>query len=245
MRKSKAYIFSLITTGVFASIPILYVFICLIYSYIPSLLLISIPVTAILLSLPMVLIKKLHGAIRVILSSFLLILTLVSFAFLGFFGPTVEFRAFDNTEEINNYYNENNRYDDDFHFEKYGKYESISNYKYHSMAIFQQEAYTTILKYNEDEFEAEKSKIESSYKFYSTPIENEEAEPVFSYEGFSFLVEISDWYPKEMNLVGMNEATNEIAFITFYDFDLDTIGDYEEFLEYYCGWRYIVKERKK
>lgn len=243
MRKSKAYIFSLITTGIFASVPILYIFICLICSYIPSLLLISIPVTAILLSLPMVLIKKLHGAIRVILSSFLLILTLVSFAFLGFFGPTVEFRSFDNAEEINEYYNKNDYINDDFDFEKFGEYKNISNYKYRSMAIFQQEAYTTILKYNEDKFEAEKSRIKSSYKFYSTPIENEEAEPIFSYEGFDFRVEVSDWYPKEMNLVGINEETREIVYVSFQDYDLDSISDYNEFLEYYCGWRYVIKAR--
>lgn len=243
MRKSKAYIFSLITICVIASIPILYIITCLICSYIPSWLLISIPVSATLLSLPMVLIKKLHGAIRVILSSFLLILTLVSSAFLGFFGPTVEFRSFDNAEEINEYYNKNDNINDDFDFEKFGEYKNISNYKYHSMAIFQQEAYTTILKYNEDKFEAEKSRIESSYKFYSTPIENEEAEPIFSYEGFSFSVEISDWYPKEMNLVGINEETREIVYVSFQDYDLDSISDYNEFLEYYCGWRYVIKER--
>ena len=242
MRKSKAYIFSLIAVGIIASIPILYIIICLICSYIPSWHLISIPVSAIILSLPVVLIKKLNGAVRVILSSFLLILTLVSFAFLGFFGPTVEFRSFDNAEEINNFYNENNRYDDDFDFEKYGEYESISNYKYHSMAIFSQEAYTTILKYNEDNFDEEKSKIENSCKFYSTPIENEESDPVFSYEGFDFRTEISDWYPKEMNLVGINEETLEIAYVSFQDYDLDSISDYEEFLDYYCGWRYIIKE---
>ncbi len=245
MRKSKAYIFSLIATGIIASIPILYIIICLICSYIPSWLLLSIPVSAILLSLPMVLIKKLHGSIGVILSSFLLILTLVSFAFLGFLGPTVEFRSFDNAEEINEYYNKNDSLNDDFNFEKFGKYESIESYKYHSMAIFSQEAYTTILKYNEENFESKKDNIESKYNFYSVPVDDEEAEPAFSYEDFSFRVEVSDWYPKEMNLVGINEATNEIAFITFYDFDLDTIDDYEEFLDYYCGWRYIVKERKK
>lgn len=243
MRKSKAYIFSLVATGIIASIPILYIIICLICSYIPSWLLISIPASAILLSLPMVLIKKLHGAIRVILSSFILILTLVSFAFLSFFGPTVEFRTFDNAEEINEYYNENDSLNYDFDFEKFGEYKNISNYKYHSMAIFSQEAYTTIIKYDKDNFQSKKSNIESNHKFYSVPVDDEEAEPVFSYEGFSFRVEISDWYPKEMNLVGINEATNEIAFITFYDYDLDTIDDYEEFLEYYCGWRYVIKER--
>lgn len=243
MIKSKAYIFSLIATGIIASIPILYIIICLICSYIPSWLLLSIPVSAIFLSLPMVLIKKLHGAIRVILSSFVLISTLVSFAFLGFFGPTVEFRSFDDAAEIHEYYNKNDSLNGDFDFEKFGKYESIESYKYHSMAIFSQEAYTTIVKYDKDNFESKKSNIESNHKFYSVPVDDEEAEPVFSYEGFSFRVEISDWYPKEMNLVGINEATNEIAFITFYDYDLDTIDDYEEFLEYYCGWRYVIKER--
>lgn len=243
MRKSKAYIFSLIAICVIASILILYIITCLICSYIPSWLLISIPAFAILLSLPMVLIKKLHGAIRVILSSFILILTLVSFSFLAFWGPTVEFRTFDNAEEINEYYNKNDSLNYDFDFEKFGKYESIESYKYHSMAIFSQEAYTTIVKYDKENFESKKSNIESNHKFYSVPVDEEEAEPAFSYEDFSFRVEVSDWYPKEMNLVGINEATNEIAFITFYDFDLDTIDDYEEFLDYYCGWRYVIKAR--
>lgn len=243
MRKSKAYIFSIVATGIIASIPILYIIVCLICSYIPSWLFLSIPVSAILLSLPMVLIKKLHGAIRVILSSFLLILTLVSFAFLGFFGPTVEFRAFENAEKINEYYNENENLNDDFGFEKFGEYESISNYKYHSMAIFSQEAYTTILKYDKENYVNEKINIENSYEFYSEPIENEEAEPLFSYEGFDFKVEISEWYPKELHLIGTNRETCEIAHIYFYDFDLDSITDFEDFLNDYCGWRYIVKAR--
>lgn len=245
MRKSKAYMFSLIAICVIASIPILYIITCLICSYIPSWLLISIPALAILLSLPMVLIKKLHGAIRVILSSFILILTLVSFAFLSFFGPTVEFRTFDNAEEINEYYNENDSLNYDFDFEKFGEYKNISNYKYHSMAIFSQEAYTTIIKYDKDNFQSKKSNIESNHKFYSVPVDDGEAEPIFSYEGFSFRVELSDWYPKEMNLVGINEETREIVYVSFQDYDLDSISDYNEFLEYYCGWRYIAKERKK
>lgn len=242
MRKNKAYIFSLIATGIIASIPILYIIICLICSYIPSRLLLSIPFSAILLSLPMVLIKKLHGAIGVILSSFLLILTLVSFAFLGFFYPTVEFRSFDNAEAINEYYNKNDSLNDDFDFEKFGEYESISNYKYHSMAIFSQEAYTTILKYDEENYAKEKINIEKNYEFYSGSVEDEEAEPLFSYEGFDFKVEISEWYPKELHLIGTNDEAYEIIHIYFYDYDLDSITDFGVFLNDYCGWRYVVNE---
>ena len=124
----------------------------------------------------MVLIKKLHGASRVIISTFILILTLVSFAFLSFFGPTVEFRTFDNAEEINEYYNENDSLNYDFDFEKFGEYKNISNYKYHSMAIFSQEAYTTIIKYDKDYFQSKKSNIESNHKFYSVPVDDEEAD---------------------------------------------------------------------
>lgn len=243
MRKSKAYIFSLIATGIIASIPILYIIICLICSYIPSWLLLSNPVSAILFSLPMVLIKKLHGAIRVILSSFLLILTLVSFAFLGFFYPTVEFRSFENAEEINEYYNKNDSLNDDFDFEKFGEYKNISNYKYHSMAIFSQEAYTTILKYDEENYINEKTNIEKNYEFYSGSVEDEEAEPLFSYEGFDFKVGISEWYPKELHLIGTKGETCEIAHVYFYDYDLDSITDFGDFLNDYCGWRYVVKAR--
>ena len=243
MQKNKAFIFSFIISLIIAVIAVADTIFCLVNSYIVQGYLILFLVVAFTVSLLFSFTKRIPGVIRVVLSMILFLFTTAVFVFFTLFGQTVEFRAFESAKEINNYYNENNRYDDDFDFEKFGKYESIESYKYHSMAIFSQEAYTTIANYNEGNFDTEKSKIENSYKFYNTPIESEEAEPIFSYEGFDFRVEISDWYPKEMNLVGINEATNEIAFITFYDFDLDTIDDYEEFLDYYCGWRYVIKAR--
>lgn len=235
MERRKKFTFSLIVSFVIATIPLIYTVFCLINRYIVPGYLILILIVSFAISFLLALIKKIPNVIKVILSSVILLLTLAIFVFFSFFGNTVEFRTFDNAEEIRDYYS-------DFDFKKFGEYESISNYKYHSMSIFQQEAYTTILKYNKDNFDAEKSKIENSYKFYTMPIENEEAEPVFSYEGFDFRTEISDWYPKEMNLVGINEESHEIAYVSFQDYDLDSISDYEEFLDYYCGWRYIVKK---
>lgn len=237
MERRKKFTFSLIVSFVIATILLIYTVFCLINSYIVQGYLILMLIISFVVSLLLALIKKIPNVIKVILSSVILLLTLTIFIFFSLFGNTVEFKAFENAEEISDYYS-------DFDFEKFGEYESISNYKYyHSVNLFQQEAYTTILKYSEDNFEAEKNNIEDSRKFYSTPIENEEAEPVFSYEGFDFRTEISDWYPKEMNLVGINEETHEIAYVSFQDYDLDSISDYEEFLDYYCGWRYITKER--
>lgn len=243
MRKNKSFIFGITISLIIAAIAVTDTIYCLAKSFIVPSSLTLFLVVAFAVSLLFSFIKKIPDVMRVVLTMILLLLTTAVYIFFTLFGPTIEFRAFENEKEINIYYNENNRDYDDFNFEKYGNYESISNYKYHSIGIFSQEAYTTILKYNEDNFEAEKRKIENSYKFYSTPIENDGADPVFSYEGFDFRIEICDWYPKEMNLVGINEETLEIAYISFQDYDLDSMSDYEWFLDFYCGWQYIVKER--
>lgn len=228
--------FSLIVSFVIASIPLIYIIFCLVNSYIVPGYIILFLLVSFAISLLLVLIKKIPNVIKAILSVSVFLITLFVFIFFSLFGNTVEFRAFDNAKEINEYYEE-------FDFDKFGEYESISNYKYHSMAIFQQEAYTTILKYDEENFAKEKSLIENNYKFYSESVEEEEAEPEFSYENFDFRVEISEWYPKELHLIGTNDETCEIVHVYFQDYDLDSVTDFEEFLDYYCGWRFVVKER--
>ena len=243
MRKNKSFIFSITISLIIAGIAIIDTIYCLAKSYIVLDILILFLIVAFVASLLLSFIKKIPDVTRVVLATILLLLTTAVYIFFTLLVPTTEFRALKNETEIYNYYNENNRDYDDFDFEKYGEYESISNYKYHLIGIFSQEAYTTILKYNKDNFEAEKKKIENSYKFYTTPIEPEGADPEFYYEGFDFRIEISDWYPKEVSLVGINEETLEIAYISFEDYDLDSMSDYEWFLDSYCGWQYVVKER--
>lgn len=236
MRKNKAFMFSLIVSFVIASIPLVYIIFCLANSYIVPGYIILFLVVSFAISLLLTLIKKIPNIIKVILSVLILLVTLFIFLFFSFFGVTVEFRAFDGAKEINEYYT-------DFDFDKFGEYESISNYKYHAMSIFQQEAYTTILKYNKENFAKEKSNIENNYRFYTEPVEKEGSEPIFSYEDFDFRVEISDWYPKELYLIGINNESCEIAYVYFQDYDLDEVSDFKDILDYYCGWRYVIKER--
>ena len=45
------------------------------------------------------------------------------------------------------------------------------------------------------------------------------------------------YYPKELVFVGVSQSRNEIAFIYFYDFDLDYIDrSFADFLIEDCGW---------
>lgn len=237
MRKSKAFTFSLAVSLIVAAIMLIYIIVCLAKSYIfPTYRVLFLAVSFAVLLL-VALSKRIPNAGKVTASTVIFLIILPVFAFSVLFGATVEFRAFDGAEEIGEYYR-------DFDFEKYGDFEEISNYKYYSMAIFQEEAYTTFLKYDEENFSKEKNSIENGFVFYEAPAEKGEGEPTFSHEGFDFRTEVNEeWYPKELHLVGIKEETREIVHVYFEDYDLDTVTDFGEFLDFYCGWRYVMKER--
>ncbi|MBQ8210558.1 MAG: hypothetical protein IJZ35_08260 [Clostridia bacterium] len=232
MAKDKSFKFGLTVSCVILLIPIVYIIVCLFNSYIVSGLLLLIPVISFVLSLILVLIKKIPNIIKVILPILILLVTLFVFLFFSFFGVTVEFRAFDGVDEINEYYT-------DFNFDEFGEYESISSYKYREISIFPFESDTTILKYDKVNFEESKQDINSTYAFYS--------EKSFTFEDFDFkVIDIND-YPTEIELVGVDNESCEIAYVTFRSSEitlgLDDIEPLDEFLNFYCGWEYVLKER--
>ncbi len=237
MKKDKAFVFSFSVSLIVAAIMLVYIVIFLVNSYIfPMYRVLFLAVSFVILLLT-AFSKKLPKAGKVTASALIFLIVLPIFAVMALFYPTVEYRAFEDAEEIVGYYQ-------DFDFGQYGDFEDISNYKYHSMAIFQEEAYTTFLKYDEKNFEKEKSNIENSFEFYEEPAWEGEGNPTFSYDGFDFRTQVNEeWYPKEIYLVGIKEETREIVHVSFEDYDLDTVTDFGEFLDFYCGWRYVMKER--
>lgn len=228
MRKNKCFIFGLTVSFIIASIPIIYVIYCLINSHIVLNFVILLFALSFVLSLILVLIKKIPGIVKVILPILILAVTLFVFYWLNGVGGHIEFRTFNGESEISEYY-------EDFDFEQFGSYESISNYKYYSTGIFQQEAYTTILKYDKETFERLKNEINETNTFYN--------DKNFTTENFDFRIKTSKLYPKELNLIGINDESHEIAYVSFKDYDLDDISSLDGFLYYYCGWDYIAKER--
>lgn len=233
MTKNKSFKFGLAVSCFMLMMPIVYITVCLLNSFIVSWFMLLIPVIPFVLSLVIVLIKKIPNIIKVILPIFLLIIALCVFLFFSIFGITTEFRAFDGEEEINGYYT-------DFNFDKFGDYESISNYKYREISIFPCESDSTILKYDKDNFEKIKQDINSTYTFYS--------DKTFTFEDFDFKVTDIDEYPTEIELIGVNDESCEIAYIIFTSSEItlgiEDIEPVEEFLNFYCGWKYVLKERR-
>lgn len=232
MTENKSFKIGITVSCVILLIPIVYIIICLLNSYIVSGVMLLISVVPFVLSLILVLIKKIPNIIKVILPILILLVTLCVFLFFSFFGVTIEFRAFDGEEEINGYYTA-------FNFDKFGDYESISNYKYREISIFPCESDVTILKYDKANFEKLKQDINSTSTFYS--------DKSFPFENFDFKVINIDDYPTEIELVGVNNESCEITHITFISseitLELEDIEPIDEFLYSYCGWQYILKDR--
>lgn len=111
--------------------------------------------------------------------------------------------------------------------------------------IFESEAYTVKATYSGSEFEKMTQWIDDTYQFQNTVknYRDEETEMPASFRlgDFAFRMlslEAYDlYYPKELIFVGVSHNRNEIAFIYFYDFDLDYIDrSFADFLVEECGW---------
>lgn len=225
---------------------IAYLIFCGVKSHIPSQVICIAFIISFALSLVFILIKKIPNFVKIIISSILVIFTFSSCFFLSLIGGYIEFKAYEDSKAIQEY--EANKgveqFDDDITYD-YGNYEDIAYYTYLSTGIFQQEAKTLICKYDDTNFENKVNSINSEYKFFLYPVDDEEPKSIFTHNGFNFRLIMTDttreWYPKEMHFIGINNDTNEVAYVVFNDSDLDSVWDYHDLIEYDCGWKYIKR----
>lgn len=119
-------------------------------------------------------------------------------------------------------------------------------------SIFECETHTVISKYGAEDYVDQLARINDSYTFRTEAIVDDEYTclPYADIDGFHFRViddpegaRLYDSYPKKVLIVGTNDETSEIAYIHFYDFDLDYIPSLEDFILEDCGWEHISKDR--
>ncbi len=130
--------------------------------------------------------------------------------------------------------------------EEMGGYSDLkSKYQHRDCFIFQSDTYILRATYSEEAFDIQKDAILNNYSFQENVVdygeEVVEKKATFNYDDFHFqmlsLNKYNLYYPKEMVFVGISEKKNEIAFIYFYDIDLDYIGSsFEDFIVNECGW---------
>ncbi len=134
-----------------------------------------------------------------------------------------------------------------------GDCDRVDTYEYDLVNIFPSDSTTVIYLYNEEKFDNAVKKLDEKYTFYTDLISLDcdyDPNPFFTVGNFDFRIvketdgEWTDYFPKFVHLIGVNKQSKEIADIMFYSSDLDYISDLTSFVEYDCGWNYIMKKHK-
>lgn len=127
-----------------------------------------------------------------------------------------------------------------------GNPESVEYYDYYARIIFFfYESDTLICKYNEQDYTEQKTLLDEKYVFQTEELVESgySCEPTVQIDNYTFrflsVDEYDLYYPKEVYLIATNDTTREIAYISFYDIDLDFISDATDFINGDCGWEHI------
>lgn len=118
------------------------------------------------------------------------------------------------------------------------------NYTARRVSVFESHAYILIVQYDEATYLEKKEQLETQFTWLTEQIPGEEEgmNPQFAMDHFTFRAVEGGWYPKEMLFIGTAETNCEIAYIYFYDMDLDYVSPtIEQFLEKETGWNQVVK----
>lgn len=120
------------------------------------------------------------------------------------------------------------------------KYKSISyKYNHKSILFFESDAVTLVLTYDDKTYKREKDKLTKTYTFLNKKIEFSDMdddeykyiipEYEFSINTYNFKVVGEEGkgnteFPKSFGIIGTSDKKKSIAYLYFYDFDLDCIG---------------------
>lgn len=110
------------------------------------------------------------------------------------------------------------------------EYEDIEyRYMNKTMLMFQSYSIALIVKYDDKTYESEKRKLAENYTLMNiTSAANDETitpEYEFSINSYTFKVVKGNEFPKSFGMIGTSDEKQSIAYLYFYDFDLDYIGD--------------------
>ncbi len=125
-----------------------------------------------------------------------------------------------------------------------GNYDDLYFKHFHDRMLFWlSDAYTLKVSYDNQNYNKEKELLSQKFIYQTDTlkyIENEK-EPHFQYDGFEFnVLDVNEYdlmYPKKLVFVGFSDKKQEIAYVYYYNFDLDSINtSFGEFLKGECGW---------
>lgn len=120
------------------------------------------------------------------------------------------------------------------------KYKDISyKYNHFSIVLFETEAITLVVNYDEETYEKEKEKLTEKYKFLDHKVVSNFDKSKFYIPEYEFSIDNYDFkvadskdnyeadYPKSFGMIGISDEKKSIAYLYFYDGDLDYIKNDE------------------
>ena len=121
------------------------------------------------------------------------------------------------------------------------EYENMEyKYTHESMLIFESHSIALIVSYDDNTFESEKEKLDEQYTFLDKKIKSNFDEskyyiPEYEFSVGSYTFRVIDEngtsntkFPKFFGMIGISEEKKSIAYLYFYDEDLDYIGEENE-----------------
>ena len=128
---------------------------------------------------------------------------------------------------------------------------------YESELFFSWEGWNLIVEYTAENYASQKTQVEGKYTFKDHPYNpykyhlSENDSPyettvgAFFFRGLDDLAYFGDSksenFPKLVYMIGFNDKEHKIAYVRFYDSDLDTADSLEELLRY-AGWYQLDDE---
>lgn len=151
-----------------------------------------------------------------------------------------------NTTNINKYLNSGTKIDAHAKnfmpaIEGLPKYEDISyKYNHFSIILFETDTMTLVVNYDEETYEREKEKLTEKYKFLDQTVVSDFDKNKYYIPEYEFSINNYDFkvvdgndnykakYPKSFGMIGISDEKKSIAYLYFYDYDLDYIENDNE-----------------
>ena len=125
-----------------------------------------------------------------------------------------------------------------------GDYSCLHTLCYPDMGL---DNYTLIACYDEESYQAEKSKVQEKYIYEADAlydhIESHQLDPQFTLGEYEFcLLDVEEYLcsSPESYFIGFNDEKHKIAYVYYADNSLDVVNSYEELLIDNCGWSIAV-----
>lgn len=136
-----------------------------------------------------------------------------------------------------------------------GEYVSLHSLcHYESELFFSWEGWNLVVEYSAKNYASQKAQVEGKYTFKDHPYKyslsendcpNETTVGAFFFRGLDDLSYFGDstyeGFPNLVYMIGFNDTEHKIAYVRFYDQDLDAADSLEELLRY-AGWYQFADE---